>query len=280
VAVEAARRQQRDPADRADRHRTCRRDLGRGGSEQGALGGEAADDGAAAGRSAGRDRQQAPESGCVLAQRLAVRAARGAAAHVAANRLVMTAAVGLGRDRRAGGGARQLGRLAVPAQTDPGASDQTAHRLFVGLEQIRDLTVRVARQLAHQQRGPLALGELPDAGDDRLEFVPHMSRGVGPPSRDGLGQVAVDDGPRLAPAREVDRGVARDPYEPCLELTRRRRAEGHRQRRERLLGGVLGVVTRAEHADADREHARAMALEQDRERGLVPIGEPLRQRCI
>jgi hypothetical protein len=261
--------QKHDPADGTDRHRARRGCLGHGAPDERALGGEAADECAAAGHPAGWDREQPPQRSRVGAQRVLVGAAGSAASDVPTYGLVVPAPVRLGRERSACRRAWQLVRFATAPQPDSSAGDQAAHSLLVDLEQRRDLQVGMAAELAHQQGCALRLGKLADPGHHRFQLV------LDPvPAGGGLDRGVVRLGTCSAPPGEVDRRVAGDPGEPRAQLARGTLAQRDGQRRERLLGGVLGVVARSEHADADRQHARPVTLVQNRECRLVAGREP------
>jgi len=150
---------------------------------------------------------------------------------------------------------------------------ELARRGLRGREDKRDVRIRERRELAHDERVPLALRQLADVGDRLGELRPALGLARGARSGHGrrldLGQV-LERRLWAAAAKIVDRGVPGDAEEPrpdsvdLLARLERRERLGHRGLKH--VGGFLGI-TQQRHAVA--KERLMMAAVELAERGFV-----------
>ena len=132
-------------------------------------------------------------------------------------------------------------------------------------------------ELGEHERRALVVGQLREVGEQRPQVVPALDLGRQELGR-GLGQL-VD---LLAPAAEhAEAAVAGDGVQPRPQRDLLARAQQVAVRgQERVLDGVLGLLDRAEHVAAEREHAPVVADVERLERRLGAAAQELDEPLV
>ncbi len=208
-----------------------------------------------------RDRPERLERASVRALAAGEAGAVVALAQVCAQGALLLAGqppVELARDRELGLLARDR-LLELLAQGAARAEEERLHRADADFEDLRDLLVAAALELAHDDRGTLVEGEVAERPPDVLGRQRVLVD-------DALGELLLEADLGRAPLRLAEAlaaDVVRDRDQPVLGLLRALAAlEGAIGVEERRLGDVLGVRLVPEHDEGVAVHvARVLAVE-------------------
>ncbi len=160
------------------------------------------------------------------------------------------------------------------AQADPGLVHGLAGRVRRGVERGADLGELEVGQLAHHERGTLALRQLAEVVDQPPEPLPGLGGLDQPRPRGDL--LRDQSGGLPPPPDRVDRLVAGDPVDPGPQLDLPLLAgQGPQHLDHRRLKRVLGVLPASDQRQAEPVDVLVVALEDRLERPPVArLGAP------
>jgi hypothetical protein len=217
----------------------------------------------------GPDLGPAGSAACAIAEVTACHPARPDALLVGLDQLAA--------DFRASGIAG-LDRLRKP---DPCPYQERLDGRHRNVERIRNVRVRHAGHLAHQQCRALLLGQATDVGDQPPERFPSLGLG----GRIAVGDVVADGEQvreRLRAPQLIDAAVVRDPVEPWAE--RHRPVAGAKtgvRAHEHVLERILDVGSApGQHLTHVSQQSRAVAIVDDAEGLLVALTEQRDQLLV
>ncbi len=174
--------------------------------------------------------------------------------------------------------AGQVARLAPSGQRRARLVDQRAHLVAPASDHLGDLGVVEVIELGEHERHALVVGQAGDVGQQVAQVAAPLDL-LGEP---GAGRVKLPRRQLAACPQHGQAAVAGGGVQPGARVLQRFAVhqlpvDGG----ERVLQRVLGLLARAEHVPAEREHAWRVPLEHRLERRLVAVlGHPGGERAV